>query len=170
MKKLISVTVTECNGVPRINYHLDNAAFAELCDTYLGKNIIITDNEHWTTEEIIVSYRSQYIIEDVFKQMKDRKTGSWWPMFHWTDQMIRVHGLYCSITLLIRALMMKKIQNAGISMSINRTQEKLSEIREVLNVFPQKRKNKISQSVVSKMDETQQKLFKIFEMESFLSN
>lgn len=168
MKKLIAVTVTECNGIPRISYHLDNAAFAELCDTYLGKNIIITDNEQWTTEEIILSYRSQYIIEDVFKQMKDRKTGSWWPMFHWTDQMIRVHGLYCSITLLIRALMMKKIQKAGISMSINRTQEKLSEIREVLNVFPQKRKKKISQSVVSKMDETQQRLFDLFNMESFL--
>lgn len=168
MKKLIAVTVTECNGIPRISYHLDNAAFAELCDTYLGKNIIITDNEQWTTEEIILSYRSQYIIEDVFKQMKDRKTGSWWPMFHWTDQMIRVHGLYCSITLLIRALMMKKIQKAGISMSINRTQKKLSEIREVLNVFPQKRKKKISQSVVSKMDETQQRLFDIFNMESFL--
>lgn len=168
MKKLIAVTVTECNGIPRISYHLDNAAFAELCDTYLGKNIIITDNEQWTTEEIILSYRSQYIIEDVFKQMKDRKTGSWWPMFHWTDQMIRVHGLYCSITLLIRALMMKKIQKAGISISINRTQEKLSEIREVLNVFPQKRKKKISQSVVSKMDETQQRLFDLFNMESFL--
>jgi transposase len=170
MKKLISVEVIECNGIPRISYHLDNAVFAELCDTYLGKNIIITDNAHWTTEEIIVSYRSQYIVEDIFKQMKDRKTGSWWPMFHWTDQMIRVHGLYCSITLLIRALMMKKIQNAGISMSINRTQEKLSEIREVINVFPQKRKKKISQSVVSKMDETQKRLFEIFEMESFLSN
>lgn len=170
MKKLISVTVTECNGIPRLSYHLDNAAFAELCDTYLGKNIIITDNGHWTTEEIIVSYRSQYIIEDVFKQMKDRKTGSWWPMFHWTDQMIRVHGLYCSITLLIRALMMKKIQNAGISMSINRTQEKLSDIREVLNVFSEKKKKKITQSVVSKMDETQQRLFDIFEMESFLSS
>ncbi|NWH03564.1 IS1634 family transposase [Desulfobacter latus] len=170
MKKLISVDLTECNGIPRISYHLDNAVFAELCDTYLGKNIIITDNAHWATEEIIVSYRSQYIVEDIFKQMKDRKTGSWWPMFHWTDQMIRVHGLYCSITLLIRALMMKRIQNAGISMSINKTQEKLSEIREVINVFPQKRKKKISQSVVSKMDETQKRLFEIFEMESFLSN
>ena len=168
MKKLISVRVTDCNGIPRLNYHLNNTAFAELCDTYLGKNIIITDNAHWTTEEIIVSYRSQYIIEDVFKQMKDRKTGSWWPMFHWTDQMIRVHALYCSITLLIRALMMKKIQKAGISISINRAQEKLSKIREVLNVFPPKRKKKVSQSTVSKMDETQQRLFEIFEMETFL--
>ena len=40
-----------------------------------------------------------------------------------------------SITLLIRALMMKKIQKAGISISINRAQEKLSKIREVLNNF-----------------------------------
>ena len=76
------------------------------------------------------------VIEDVFKQMKDRRTGTWWPMFHWTDQMIRVHGLYCSLSLLIRSLILKRIQEAEMSMSMNKLHEKLSGIREVLNVFP----------------------------------
>ncbi|MEA1877160.1 MAG: IS1634 family transposase [Bacteroidota bacterium] len=168
MKTLIKTTVTEYNAIPVLNYNVDTDAYAKLSDTYLGKNIIITDNHNWSTEDIIVTYRSQYIIEDVFKQMKDRKTGTWWPMFHWTDQKIRVHGLYCSLSLLLRALIMKKIQEASMPMSINRLHDKLSGIREVLNVFPKRKNKQLAQSVVSKMDEVQQRLFDLFEMEQYL--
>ncbi|GAF99641.1 unnamed protein product, partial [marine sediment metagenome] len=158
MKKLIKTTIIEHNGFPILAYSIKSDAYTKLADTYLGKNIIITDNHDWGTEDIILTYRSQYIIEDVFKQMKDRKTGTWWPMFHWTDQMIRVHGLYCSLSLLIRSLIFKKVQEAELSMSINKLHEKLSGIREVLNVFPKETKGKATQSVISKMDEVQKQL------------
>jgi transposase len=170
MKKLIGTTIAEHNGIPVLTYSLKSDAYAELADTYLGKNIIITDNHNWSTEDIILTYRSQYIIEDVFKQMKDRKTGTWWPMFHWTDQMIRVHGLYCSLSLLIRSLILKRIQEAEMSMSMNKLHEKLSGIREVLNVFPKGKKKQSTQSVVTKMDEVQQRLFDLFRMEQYLSS
>ncbi len=170
MKRLIKATVDEHNGNPILTYNLDSNAYAELSDTYLGKNIIITDNHEWSTEDIIVTYRSQYIIEDVFKQMKDRKTGTWWPMFHWTDQKIMVHGLYCSLSLLLRSLIMKKCHEASMPMSINKLHEKLSGIREVLNVFPKQKNKKSAQSVVSKLDEVQQRLFDLFKMERYLSN
>jgi transposase len=91
----------------------------------LGKNIIITDNHDWSTEEIVVTYRSQYIIEDIFKKMKDRKRGTWWPMYHWTDSMIKVHGLYCSLSLLLRSLIMKKVQDAAMPMSMTKLHDKL---------------------------------------------
>ena len=170
MKKLIGSTVTDHNGIPVLTYSLKSDAYAELADTYLGKNIIITDNHNWSTEDIILTYRSQYIIEDVFKQMKDRRTGTWWPMFHWTDQMIRVHGLYCSLSLLIRSLILKRIQETEMSMSMNKLHEKLSGIREVLNVFPKGKKKQSTQSVVTKMDEVQQRLFDLFRMEQYLSS
>ena len=170
MKKLIGSSVTDHNGIPLLTYSLKSDAYAELADTYLGKNIIITDNHNWSTEDIILTYRSQYIIEDVFKQMKDRRTGTWWPMFHWTDQMIRVHGLYCSLSLLIRSLILKRIQEAEMSMSMNKLHEKLSGIREVLNVFPKGKKKQSTQSVVTKMDEVQQRLFDLFRMEQYLSS
>jgi len=168
MKNLIETTVNEHNDTPIITYNLDSNAYAKLADTYLGKNIIITDNHDWSTEDIIVTYRSQYIIEDVFKQMKDRKTGSWWPMFHWTDQKIMVHGLYCSLSLLLRSLIMKKSQEALMPMSINRLHAKLFGIREVLNVFPKRKNKQSTQSVVSKMDEVQKRLFDLFEMKRYL--
>ena len=170
MKKLIETTIAEHNGIPILTYSLKSDAYAELADTYLGKNIIITDNHNWFTEDIVLTYRSQYIIEDVFKQMKDRRTGTWWPMFHWTDQMIRVHGLYCSLSLLIRSLILKRTQEAEMSMSMNNLHENLSGIREVLNVFPKGKKKQLTQSVVTKMDEVQQRLFDLFRMEQYLSS
>jgi len=170
MKKLIGTTIADHNGIPVLTYSLKSDAYAKLADTYLGKNIIITDNHNWSTEDIILTYRSQYIIEDVFKQMKDRKTGTWWPMFHWTNQMIRVHGLYCSLSLLIRSLILKRIREEEMSMSMNKLHEKLSGIREVLNVFPKRKKKESTQSVVTKMDEVQQRLFDLFRMEQYLSS
>ena len=168
MKTLIKTTITEYNNIPTIEYSVDHKAFSDLSDTYLGKNIIMTDNHHWSNEEIILSYRSQYVIEEIFKQMKDRKIGGWWPMFHWTDRMIRVHGLYCSIALLLRALIMKKTKDAGISISMNKLHDKLSGMREVVNIFGTKRKKEVRQSVLSKLDPLQKRLLEIFQMNDYL--
>lgn len=168
MKKLIGTEVTEYKDVPVLSYDLKGETYATLADTYLGKNIIITDNHNWSTDEIILTYRSQYVIEDVFKQMKDRKTGTWWPMFHWTDQKIKVHGLYCSLSLLIRALIMKRVQESGIPISMNNLHDKLAGIREVLNVFPNGKKKPATQSIVSKMDKVQKRIFDLFKMKHYL--
>jgi len=168
MKKLIKTTVGEHKDVPTLTYTLDTEEYARLADTYLGKNIIITDNHDWTTEDIVVTYRSQYVIEDIFKQMKDRKTGTWWPMYHWTDNMIRVHGFYCSLSLLLRALIMKRAKDSGMPMSITKLHDKLFGIREVLNIFAKGKNKQQTQSVVSKLDIAQRRLFDLFEMKKYL--
>ena len=168
MKTLIETKVEPENNLSALEYWVNTVNFTKLADTYLGKNIIITDNHHWSTADIILTYRSQYVIENVFKEMKDRKTGTWWPMYHWTDQKIKVHGLYCSLTLLIRALMMKRVTEAGMEMSMNRLHTELFGIREVINIFSNGKNKQSRQSVVSKMNEIQQKLFEIFEMQQYL--
>jgi transposase len=170
MKKLIKTVIGERDGMPTLTCKIDTNEYARLADTYLGKNIIITDNHDWTTEDIVVTYRSQYVIENVFKQMKDRNTGTWWPMYHWTDNMIRVHGFYCSLSLLLRALIMKKAKESGLPMSINKLHDKLFGIREVLNIFSKGKSKKKAQSVVSKLDEVQELLFNLFEMEKYLAS
>jgi hypothetical protein len=169
MKTLIDRTISEDQPVPSLSYSLNTTAYEELADTSLGKTIIITDNHDWPTEEIILTYRSQASIEECFKHMKDRKIGMWWPMFHWTDHMIRIHGFYCSLALLLRALLIKQVEEAGIGISINTLHEKLSGIREVLNVFRKRSNTQATQSVVSKMDPVQKKLFTLFNMEQYVS-
>lgn len=175
LKNLIKVCVKkdEGTGVPVLSYSFDAAQYAELSSTHFGKSIIFTDNSNWTDDEIVLAYFDQYVIEDAFKQMKDRSTGSWWPMYHWTDSMVLVHGFYCSLALLLRALVVRRVKKAGIRISIKQLHDKLRGIREVLNVFPEKNNRKAQakhQSVISRMDEVQTKLFDLFEMQEYLAN
>src|SRR2546425_1248010 len=135
----------------------------QLSDTYLGKNIIITDRAQWNDDQIILAYRSQFHIENVFKSMKDRDIGSWWPLYHWTDQKINVHSFYCTIAVLLKALAHRRVQEAGIDISMKRLLAELDDIKEVVVLYPRKRGAKTApqHTVLSKTSELQQSLLSI---------
>ena len=146
-----------------MNYTIDAATLDELSRTWLGKNILITSRDDWADAKIIEAYRSQFIIEDVFKEMKDRNTGSWWPLHHWTDSKIRVHGLYCTIAVLLRALMLRRVRDAGLELSLKRVLCELNAICEVVTIYPRKRRAKTQrkQTTLTKTSEVQQQLLSI---------
>ena len=137
MKSLIKAEVTEGpDGISRLSYDVDGEALQELSETCLGKNILITNRDDWDDASIICAYRSQYMIEAVFKEMKDRRTGSWWPLQHWTDSKIWVHALYCTVALLVRALVLRRLREAGLSLNMSRFLSELDAVREVVNAYP----------------------------------
>ncbi len=167
LKQVVTVIIEEQpDGIPRLQYAIDADAIHELSNTYLGKNIIITSRKKWDNTKIITAYRSQYIIEDVFKEMKDRNTGSWWPMLHWTDSKIEVHALYCTIALLLRALMFRRVRTAGLRLSMRRILRELDAIREVVNIYPRKRgqKKEKMQATLSKRSDLQQQLISVLQL------
>ena len=84
-------------------------------------------------------------------------------MHHWTDSKITVHGLYCTVALLIRALMFRRVRKAGLRLSMKRVLSELDAIREVVNIYPRKGRQKIErkQAVLSKLSEVQQQLMSI---------
>lgn len=174
MQQLFDVEHKEKNNTPVFTFRLNAAAYARLLDTYLGKKIIFTDNHHWPTDDIILAYHSQFIIENVFKESKDRNTGCWWPLNHWTDQKIKVHGLYCTITLLIRALINIRLLDESMRLSTNRLHKKLEGIKQVVNIYPKpkgKGNKKVAKTrTLTKMDSIQQKLFDLFEMKKYMAN
>ncbi len=164
MKQMITTNIQEGKEkIPKLEYALDPAALSTLADTHLGKNIIISNRESWDDSRIIKAYRSQFIIENVFREMKDRTTGSWWPLNHWTDSKIRVHGLYCTIALLLRALMLRRVEAAGITLSMKRLMSELDNVRQVVNIYPKKRRQKTErrQVVLSRTSELQDKLIDV---------
>ena len=164
MKQVITTNMREGNEkIPELEYTIDPAALSKLADTHLGKNIIISNRKSWNNSRIIEAYRSQFVIENVFKEMKDRNTGNWWPMNHWTDSKIRVHGLYCTIALLLRALMLRRVEAAKMHLSMKRLLSELDNIRQVVNIFPKKRRQKKEQRqvVLSRTSELQDKLIEV---------
>ena len=164
LKQVFRVTVqSQESAIPKLDYSVDPDALATLANTLLGKNILISTRDSWTDAKIIEAYRSQSVIENVFKEMKDRTTGSWWPLHHWTDSKIHVHGLYCTLALLLRSLIGRRVKAAGIPLSMNRLISELADIRQVINVYPKKRKQNESrkQMVMSKTSELQNRLINV---------
>ena len=57
----------------------------------------------------------------------------------------------------------------GMALSMNKLQQELRGIREVINVFKKTKKELPTQSVVSKQTEVPKRLFDLFEMVQFLA-
>lgn len=142
MDEIFSYCISEESGDISIDFNADQVKFEELKERVLGKSIIFSDNNDWETEKIIIAYRSQYHIEDCFKQMKNTKYLSFRPLFHWTNQKITVHAFYCVLSLVLCSLLNKEINKMGYKMSINRMLKELSDVEQVITVFPHKKSKK----------------------------
>jgi transposase len=155
-------------GLPQLSYQAGASAQQHLKDTYLGKTLLLTSHKEWTDAQVIRAYRSQFVIEEIFHEMKDRRIGAWWPLHHWTDSKIQVHGLYCTIAVLLRALLWRRTRQAGLRLSMSGLLETLGQLRQVINVFPPKRAGQAQteQEVLTKRDETQEKLINILQLRS----
>lgn len=168
MKEVIWAEVrTEADSL-FLEYAVNPEGVARLKDTCLGKNILVTDRDEWDDDKVIRAYRSQYLIEGVFKEMKDRVHGNWWPLYHWTDSKIRVHALYCTLALLFRGLMMRRLAQGGLRVSLRKAMQDLGQIEEVHNFFPSpekkgrgRRKSTPVQVILTRMSELQEKIVSI---------
>ncbi len=169
LRQLIEITVTRnSDGALQLDYQAAPDKQQKLADTYLGKTLLITSHKEWTDAQVIRAYRSQFVIEEIFHEMKDRHIGTWWPLRHWTDSKIQVHGLYCTIALMLRALIWRRARQAGLRLSMAALLEKLSRIQQVINIYPAKRAGQslAEQAVLTKQDEVQEKLIELLKLHS----
>lgn len=88
-------------------------------------------------QQIIATYRSLTQIEEVFKNMKNADFLRWQPAYHWTEQKLKVHGLYCVLALLLATLARKIATQAGIDLTLPAMRDELNAIREVAVIYPQ---------------------------------
>jgi len=163
----VACTIGDGRDGHRMAFVIDAEALCRFAESNLGKTILVSNRMEWSDEPIIEAYRSQYLIEAVFKEMKDRITGSWWPLNHWTDSELRVHGLYCSMAQLLRSVMWRRVRQAGVKIPLKRLLSELDGIREVINLYPKQRKSisQPQQTVLTKMSQVQQRLASILDLE-----
>lgn len=161
LKTVVKVEVSCGDGqVPVLDYRIDSEGLERLQDSLLGKTVLVTSQSQWTDTEVIEAYRSQYLIEEIFQQMKDRELGCWWPMYHWTDWMIQVHGFYCTVALLLRAMVVEAVRAAGIEMPLAKLWAELGQIRKVVNVYQGTGRagKQVRQNVLSRLTAEQKSL------------
>jgi transposase len=169
LKSLLKTELKEVRRGLELTFSTDQAALDHLCRVHLGKTILFTDNADWSDEEIVLAYRSQYHIEDAFKQMKNPHFLHWSPMFHWTDSKIRVHAFYCVLALTLSSVLQRQLWGRGEQMSINRLLEILGEIRETLVIYPRRQGQHRNQTAtcLSRMNPLQQRLFSLLNLQRY---
>lgn len=97
--------------------------------------------------------------------MKNPHWVSFSPAFHWTDQKLRVHAFYCVLALMLSSLLQRKAAQAGIQLTIPALYEQLSDIKEIINLYPSgsdaKQGRLRAQYILSERTPLQDKLCKI---------
>ena len=171
LKSIVQAEVNQVRRGLELTFSTDQSALDRLCRVQLGKTILFTDNADWSDEEIVLAYRSQYHIEDAFKQMKNPHFLHWSPMFHWTDSKIRVHAFYCVLALTLSSVLQRDVCHQGELLSINRLLEELGEIRETLVIYPRRQGQRQNQTAtcLTRMNPLQQRLFSLLDLQRYAS-
>jgi transposase len=61
-----------------------------------GKTILFSDREDLTSEQIVQAYHEKYLVDENLRLLKDRHYLRFEPVYHWTDQKIKVHATQCA--------------------------------------------------------------------------
>jgi len=125
---LFDVVVGEEEGNITLDYAVNKSVYNEKLKSF-GKMILFTNNHEWSTAQIIRVYRGKAKIEDDFKRMKSPIMISLEPVYHWTDQKIRVHVFCCVLALMLLLLLKRKLESANIKLSLEGMIEELSDVQ-----------------------------------------
>ncbi len=153
----------------RLSFGVDEDARALLEEEIFGKRILFTDKtiEQASTATIVADYRSQEVVEGDFRQMKDPKVVSFSPMFHFTEQKIRVHVFYCVLALMVAKLMVREADRAGMHLSVRALLDSLAGIEETLLLYQGERGRPRARRMLTEMNATQRSLYDLFGLENY---
>ena len=99
--------------------------------------------------------------------MKDPSVVSFSPMFHWTDQKIRVHVFHCVLALVVARLMTREAKKIGLSMSVRELLDTLAQIQETVLLYKAERGRPRARRMLSEIDPTQRKLYDLFGLDAY---
>jgi transposase len=169
-KEVIEIVIKEIDGMCRLEYRISQNKLNHMMKYDLGRTLILSTRLDWSEEQIISSYRSQQGIENVFRHMKNKDYLHWQPEFHWTDNKIKVHGLYCVLAMLLASLAHREVVQKGLNLSLIEMLDDLNNIKEValIEKHPTK-KSKKNQLTMSRLSPSQKKLTEILEIPMVLA-
>jgi len=116
---------------------------------------------------VVRAYRSQSEMEASFRQMRDPKVVSFSPMFHWTDQKVRVHVFYCVLALAIAQLLRREAARAGMAMSVRELLRTLGSIQETVLLYPSEGGRPRARRMLTETEGTAKRLFDLFGLSEY---
>jgi transposase len=102
----------------------------------LGRTVLLTSRFDWTAEQVITAYSGQQHIEQVFRGLKEGDWLGWGPMYHWTDQKIRVHAFYCMLGISLLQYVRRQAEAAWPGLSTEQLLDQLKQIQKYNLLYP----------------------------------
>ena len=161
--ELIGYTLEQRDGRWHLQFDFDHQALERLMAQRLGRTVLLTNRFDWTAEQLITAYSGQQHIEQVFRGLKDGDWLGWGPMYHWTDQKIRVHAFYCMLGISLLQYVRRQAVEAWPGLSTEELLEQLRQIQKYTLLYPpqgEKGPNRVA-TVLSKQSLTQQRLAQV---------
>jgi transposase len=156
----------EVNGRRRKAWSLTFSLNTEIDEYYrrgFGKTAVFTDCHEWSSEEIVRTYNSKYLVEDDFKWLKDRLLICVTPVYHRKDDRIRAHVFSCVMGLVLVRYTAWKLRDLGL------TPRKLFEQLERIRVaLVQENRTKEATFVVEQMNQVQSRIFSRLGLDRFI--
>jgi len=135
LPRLLSVHLQEEDGHLALSVVRHQEALDELTAHLFGRRIWVTDQAGWSTEQIVATAHAQAEVEAAFARLHSPYTVAWQPMWHWTDQKIQVHALYCVLALLLVRLLQWQLRDID-HRDATAVLRDLDEIQECTVVYP----------------------------------
>ena len=159
---LMRYQLEQRDGRWHLQFDLEHAALEHLLAHRLGRTTLLTNRLDWTAAQVVAGYSGQQQIERVFRGLKEGDWLGWGPMYHWTDQKIRVHAFYCMLGISLLQYIYKKAQAAWAGLSMEQLLDELRQIQQFALLYPpesEKGLNRVA-LVLSKQTLAQQSLAK----------
>jgi transposase len=168
LDRIVQVTLTgQTPAQLRLTWTIDQAARLALETELFGKRILVTDHDDWPVVDLVAAYRSQNDAERGFRQLKNPKLVSFSPMWHWTDQKIRVHVSYCVTALAVAHLMRRQAAQAGLTLSVPELLGHLAGIQETLLLYPSTGGRPRARRMLTDMSPVQHTLYDLFGLDRY---
>jgi transposase len=135
MKDIFKFNIFEIDNNIHLSYHMSEEALEKIRHDVLGKTALFTDRSDFSNEEIVGAYRSAWLVERAFRQMKDTSHLTVRPLFHWTDQKIKVHLFTCVLAYRMCCLLVKELAKHGLQTSINQLIKEMNEVKKVQTFY-----------------------------------
>jgi len=129
---LFKLSFTKKNGNLIMQFEKDFYRIEKHIEKF-GKNILITDRNDWSTEEIVNASLDRYLVEEAFRQSKDDDLVSVSPIRHWTDATIHCHIFSCIIALTFLRLLEYILAKADYKMTADNCMKIMRPLSSILN-------------------------------------
>jgi transposase len=135
LKRVLAVQIAGTADKPTLTYTLDHDALSELEQRVFGRSLLLTDRDDWTDAEIIAAYHALNRNEAAIRRTKNSDYLAARPIYHWTDQKIRVHLFCCILALLLTNTIWQQANAAAITASPERLLEALADLDQIELVY-----------------------------------